>query len=113
MKHRLSESSGQRKIDYDIGPFTKLPDLVLCNFWLLPQLMITLKSHRFTGTVNTQGHATTIINSELIDVFRLTQLITLDNDWHKAQFFLIHLLRSPTCTCFKQYLAHPQEVKLY
>jgi hypothetical protein len=26
---------------------------------------------------------------------------------------LVHLLQSSTCTCFKQYLAHPHEVKLY
>ena len=26
---------------------------------------------------------------------------------------LLHLLQSSTCTCFEQYLAHPQEVKLY
>ena len=26
---------------------------------------------------------------------------------------LIHLLQSSTCTCFEQYLAHSQEVKLY
>jgi len=26
---------------------------------------------------------------------------------------LIHLLQSSTCTCFEQYLAHPQGVKLY
>jgi len=29
------------------------------------------------------------------------------------QKFLIHLLQSSTGTCFDQYLAHPQEVKLY
>jgi len=39
--------------------------------------------------------------------------ITLDDDQLNAQIFLIHLLRSSTCTCFEQYLAHPQEVKLY
>jgi hypothetical protein len=40
--------------------------------------------------------------------------ITLDNDQLDAQIFLlIHLLRSSMCTCFKQYLAHPQEVRLY
>jgi len=27
--------------------------------------------------------------------------------------FLIYLLQSSTCTYFEQYLAHPQEVKLY
>ena len=37
---------------------------------------------------------------------------TLDNDQLDAQI-LIHLLQSSTCTCFEQYLAHPQEVKLY
>jgi len=26
---------------------------------------------------------------------------------------LIYLLQSSTCTCFEQYLAHPQDVKLY
>jgi len=26
---------------------------------------------------------------------------------------LIHLLQSYTCTCFEQYLAYPQEAKLY
>jgi len=26
---------------------------------------------------------------------------------------ILHLLKSSTCTCFEQYLAHPQEVKLY
>ena len=37
---------------------------------------------------------------------------TLANDQLDAQI-LIHLLQSSTCTCFEQYLAHPQEVKLY
>jgi len=39
--------------------------------------------------------------------------ITLANDQLNAHIFLIHLLQSSTCTCFEQYLAHPQEVKLY
>jgi len=30
-----------------------------------------------------------------------------------TQILLVHLLQSSTCTCFEQYLAHPQEVKLY
>jgi len=38
--------------------------------------------------------------------------ITLANDQYDAQI-LIHLLQSSTCTCFEQYLVHPQEVKLY
>jgi len=38
--------------------------------------------------------------------------ITLANDQLGAQI-LIHLLQSSICTCFEQYLAHPQEVKLY
>jgi hypothetical protein len=38
--------------------------------------------------------------------------ITLANDQIDAQI-LIHLLQSSTCTCFEQYLAHPQEVQLY
>jgi len=38
--------------------------------------------------------------------------ITLANDQLDAQI-LIHLLQSSTCTCFEQYLAHPQEVRLY
>jgi hypothetical protein len=38
--------------------------------------------------------------------------ITLVNDQLDAQI-LIHLLQSSTRTCFEQYLAHPQEVKLY
>jgi len=38
--------------------------------------------------------------------------ITLANDQLDAQI-LIHLLQTSTHTCFKQYLAHPQEVKLY
>ena len=37
---------------------------------------------------------------------------TLANDKLDAQI-LIHLLQSSTCTCFEQYLAHPEEVKLY
>jgi len=37
--------------------------------------------------------------------------VTLANDQLEAQI-LIHLLQSSTCTCFEQYLAHPQEVKL-
>ena len=39
--------------------------------------------------------------------------ITLANDQLDAQILLLHLLQSSTCTCFEQYLAHPQEVKLY
>jgi len=38
--------------------------------------------------------------------------ITLTNDQLDAQI-LIYLLQSSTCTCFGQYLAHHQEVKLY
>ena len=38
--------------------------------------------------------------------------ITLANDQLAAQI-LIHLLQSSTCTCFVQYLAYPQEVRLY
>jgi len=38
--------------------------------------------------------------------------ITLANDQLDAQI-LIHLLQSSTGTCFEQYLANPQEVKLY
>jgi hypothetical protein len=38
--------------------------------------------------------------------------LTLANDQLDSQF-LIHLLQSSTCTCFEQYLAQPQEVKLY
>jgi len=37
--------------------------------------------------------------------------VTVANDQLDAQTFLIHLLQSSTC--FEQYLAHPQEVKLY
>ena len=37
--------------------------------------------------------------------------ITLANDQLDAHIFLIHLLQSSTC--FKKYLAHPQEVKLF
>jgi len=39
--------------------------------------------------------------------------ITLGNDQLNVQIFLIDLLQSSTCTCFEQYLAHPQEVKMY
>ena len=39
-----------------------------------------------------------------------TTLLPMTNLMHK---FLIHLLQSSTCTFFEQYLAHPQEVKLY
>ena len=38
--------------------------------------------------------------------------ITLANDQRDAQI-LIHLLPSSTCTCFEQYLVHPEEVKYY
>jgi hypothetical protein len=38
--------------------------------------------------------------------------ITLANDQLDAQI-LTHLLQSSKCTGFEQYLAHPQEVKLY
>jgi hypothetical protein len=38
--------------------------------------------------------------------------ITLDNEQLGAQIF-IYLLQSSTFTCFQQYLAHPQKVKLY
>jgi hypothetical protein len=34
--------------------------------------------------------------------------LTLYNDQLDVQIFLIHLLQSSTCTCFKQYLAHPR-----
>jgi hypothetical protein len=38
--------------------------------------------------------------------------ITLANDRLNAQIFN-NLLQSSTCTCFEQYLPHPQGVKLY
>ena len=38
-------------------------------------------------------------------------LVSLANDQLDAHI-LIDLLRSSTCTCFEQYFAHPQEVKL-
>jgi len=38
--------------------------------------------------------------------------ITLANDQIYSQI-LIYLFQSSTCACFEQYLAHPQEVKLY
>jgi hypothetical protein len=47
-----------------------------------------------------------------IHIIPQTNIWTLDNDQLDAQI-LIHLLQSSTCTCFEQYLAHPQEVKLY
>jgi hypothetical protein len=34
----------------------------------------------------------------------------MTNFMHKI---LVRLLQSSTCTCFEQYLAHPQEVKLF
>jgi len=37
--------------------------------------------------------------------------ITLANDQHDAQHFLLHLLQSSAC--FEQYIAHPQDIKLY
>jgi hypothetical protein len=47
------------------------------------------------------------------DVWLTVRLnITLANDQLDVQN-LIHILQSCTCTCFEQYLAHPQEVKLY
>jgi hypothetical protein len=42
----------------------------------------------------------------------IMQILMLANDQLDAQI-LVHLLQSSTCTCFEQYLAHPQEVKLY
>jgi hypothetical protein len=39
-------------------------------------------------------------------------ILALANDQLDEQI-LIHLLQSSTCTCFEQYLAHPQEIKLY
>jgi hypothetical protein len=42
----------------------------------------------------------------------LSILVTLGNDELDAQI-LINILQSSTCTCFEQYLAHPQEAKLY
>jgi len=38
--------------------------------------------------------------------------MTLANDQLDSQL-LVHLLQLSTCTCFEQYLAHPQEFKLY
>jgi len=50
----------------------------------------------------------------LFDVLLTMHLsITLDNYQLDVQIFLVHLLQSSKCTCFEQYLAHPQEVKLY
>jgi hypothetical protein len=43
----------------------------------------------------------------------MTLRLALADDRLDAQFFKIHLLQSSTCTCFEQYLAHPQEAKLY
>jgi hypothetical protein len=50
-------------------------------------------------------------NFDVLLTVRLS--ITLANVQLDAQTFLIHLLQSSTCICFEQYLAHPQEVKLY
>jgi len=36
--------------------------------------MTNLKSHGFTDTINMHGHATTLLNSEFVDVFRLIQI---------------------------------------
>jgi len=48
-----------------------------------------------------------------IDVSLTVHLnITLANGQLDAQN-LVNLLQSSTCTCFEQYLAHHQEVKLY
>jgi hypothetical protein len=52
-----------------------------------------------------------IVNFDILLTVHLS--ITLANDQFDAQIFLIHLLRSSTCACFEQYLAHPQEVKLF
>jgi len=41
-----------------------------------------------------------------------TCTVTLANDQLDARI-LMHLLQSSTCTCFEQYLAHPQAVRLY
>jgi hypothetical protein len=54
-----------------------------------------------------------LITKRSFDVSLTVHLnITLANDQLDAQI-LIHLLQSSTCTCFEQYVAHPQEVKLY
>jgi hypothetical protein len=51
-----------------------------------------------------------LINFDISPTVHLS--ITLDNDQLHAQF-LINLLQLSIRTCFKQYLAHQQEVKLY
>jgi len=47
------------------------------------------------------------VRNKLHDMSNLSQWCQLD-----AQM-LIHLLQSSTSTCFEQYIAHPQEIKLY
>jgi len=63
-------------------------------------------------------HSQLKVDKTLIITLRVTIFInellclTLANDQLDEQN-LVHLLQSSTYTCFEQYLAHPQEVKLY
>jgi hypothetical protein len=45
-------------------------------------------------------------------VTKLSERKILANERQDAHIFM-HLLQSSTCTCFEQYLALPQDVKLY
>jgi hypothetical protein len=70
----------------------------------------------FTFQVTFSKNKIKIKNKKLLQtILGATQVLslTLDNDQLDAQIYLTHLLQSSTCTCFEQYLAHPQEVKLY
>jgi hypothetical protein len=51
------------------------------------------------------------ITQKKTQLMELLRIISLAYDQLDAQI-LIDLLYSSTCTCFEQYLAHPQEVKL-
>jgi hypothetical protein len=63
--------------------------------------------------VNIQNMEYACLNLRIFYVSLTVHLsITLANDQLDAKI-LIHLIQSSICTCFEQYLAHPQEVKLY
>ena len=72
-----------------------------------------LKKQNNLRYVKLLDHTELLSEFSELDISNLNALtFTLENDQLNTKI-LIQILRSSTCTCFDQYLAHSQEVKLY
>jgi len=89
-------------------------DVSVLGFYLCTVVFHELSYELQQSTVLYQTTLSNVQKYLFVPMFRwpciLVQPQSMTKLMHK---FLIHLLQSSTCTCFEQYLAHPQEVKLY